>query len=292
MIAKSVDGISFSLQEDHPFEWLAPLGRVFRVFDLQDSGNLSFGVEDGERRLFVKYAGARTVRCSGEPEEAVRRLKQAVQVYRELSHPSLVRLVTDLEMPGGYAAVFEWFPGENLYIRAPLPEELDSGEDPPFWRFRRLDLEHKLNALDTVYAFHTYVEEKGYAAVDFYDGSLLYDFGTHRLMVCDIDHYQPMPLINTMGRMWGSKRFMSPEEFERGAVIDGVTNVYGMGAAAFCLLGGGTDRSFGSWEAGERLYRVAARAVQEERQMRYGSVKDYALAWSEARREAEAEWKR
>jgi serine/threonine protein kinase, bacterial len=41
-----------------------------------------------------------------------------------------------------------------------------------------------------------------------------------------------------MGRLWGSSRFMSPEEFGLGAKIDERTNVFNMGAIAFGLLGG------------------------------------------------------
>jgi serine/threonine-protein kinase len=54
------DGVTFGLKEDHPFDWLRDLGYVFRVFDKQDSGNLSFGIEKKGQRYFVKYAGAST----------------------------------------------------------------------------------------------------------------------------------------------------------------------------------------------------------------------------------------
>ena len=62
-----------------------------------------------------------------------------------------------------------------------------------------------------------------------------------------------------MGRLWGSSRFMSPEEFELNATIDERTNVFNMGAMAFSLLGGEKDRSFIKWEASKELYEVAYR---------------------------------
>lgn len=37
--------ITFQLKEHHNFDWLLKLGTVFAVFDQQDSGNISFGVE-------------------------------------------------------------------------------------------------------------------------------------------------------------------------------------------------------------------------------------------------------
>lgn len=67
-----IDGVSFVLKESHSFDWLQPLGTVFRVFDQQDSGNLSFGIvqKDG-KRLFVKYAGAHTIHANhtGSPRK-------------------------------------------------------------------------------------------------------------------------------------------------------------------------------------------------------------------------------
>jgi serine/threonine-protein kinase len=48
--------------------------------------------------------------------------------------------------------------------------------------------------------------------------------------------------------MWGSSRFMSPEEFELGATIDGSTNVFTMGAVSFELLGNNYNRSIEEWK--------------------------------------------
>ncbi len=75
---------------------------------------------------------------------------------------------------------------------------------------------------------------------------------------------------------------MAPEEFELGAAIDGRTNVYNLGATAFALLGGETDRSFSKWAAGEALYQVAMKAVQANRMERYESIAEFQQAWKEA----------
>ncbi len=37
-IVKQIDGIKFALLENHDFGWLSKLGRVFKVFDQNDSG--------------------------------------------------------------------------------------------------------------------------------------------------------------------------------------------------------------------------------------------------------------
>jgi serine/threonine-protein kinase len=75
---------------------------------------------------------------------------------------------------------------------------------------------------------------------------------------------------------------MSPEEFTLGAEIDEVTNVFNMGATAFYLLGGERDRSLAKWEAGEQLYKVAAKAVAPDRDSRYSSLAEFYEAWTRA----------
>lgn len=278
-----IDEVSFQLKKPHPLEWLSAWGKVFAVFDKQDSGNLSFGVEKDGVRRFIKYAGAATTEFEGEPAEAILRLKQAVQVYEDLDHPSLVRLLSHFEAGPGYAAVFEWFDGESLHPHWAFPPPAKY-EDPrsPFYRYRRLPLEKRLASYRAILDFHVHVEEKGYIAVDFYDGSVLYDFAADTTKICDIDLYQKAPFENRMGRLWGSSRFMSPEEFEYGAAIDGVTNVYNMGATAFFIFGGELDRSYDQWDAGRSLYDIALKAVHAERAGRYASVADFASAWDKA----------
>lgn len=91
-----------------------------------------------------------------------------------------------------------------------------------------------------------YVNLQGYVALDFYDGSILYDFENERTTICDIDLFRKKPCINDMGRMWGSSKFMSLEEIQLEAEIDEVTNVYTLGAFAFALFGS-YDRSYDKW---------------------------------------------
>ena len=128
--------------------------------------------------------------------------------------------------------------------------------------------------------FHQSVIRRGYLPVDFYDGSILYDFGAEKTVLCDIDFYQKRPLLNRMGRMWGSSRFMSPEEFTLGAEIDEVTAVFLMGATAFALFGGELDRSREKWTLDAQKYAAALRAVSEKREERFQSLREFAAAWN------------
>ncbi|MDP9701390.1 serine/threonine-protein kinase [Paenibacillus intestini] len=284
-VVHEIDGVSFMLKEKHAFDWLTPLGTVFCVFDQQDSGNISFGLvqEDGQKQ-FVKYAGARTLQANdmADPEEAIRHLQSSVLIYEDLAHDSLIRLIDHFATDNGYACVFDWVEGECLHSHWSFPPPAKY-EDPrsPYVQFRQLPVQTRIQAMERILDFHIEAERKGYVAVDFYDGSLIYDFATDEIHICDIDLYRAGTFTNTMGRMWGSSRFMSPEEFELGASIDAVTNVFNMGAMAFALLGGELDRSQERWDAGEALYEVALRAVNPDRFQRFTSVADLCLAWKE-----------
>ncbi|MBO2942631.1 hypothetical protein JJQ72_01355 [Paenibacillus sp. F411] len=46
----------------------------------------------------------------------------------------------------------------------------------PFYRYKHLTVEQRVQSLEAIFNFHMYVEEKGYVAIDFYDGSIHYDF--------------------------------------------------------------------------------------------------------------------
>ncbi|GAF11121.1 pkinase [Bacillus sp. JCM 19046] len=275
--------VTFELKEPHQFDWLTPMGEVFTVFDQQDSGNLSFGVERDGVKTFVKYAGAKPTEFTGKPEKAVAQLKQAALIYEELQHPNLIRMLDHFETEQGYVLVFEWFDGECLHSHWSYPPPLKyTHPKSPTYRYKQLPIEQRLTSFDAIVEFYQHVERKNYVAVDFYDGSILYDFLNDRTRICDIDYFQKKPFFNSIGRLWGSSRFMAPEEFELGAEIDGRTNVYNLGATAFALLGGETDRSFSKWAAGEALYQVAMRAVQAERMERYGLIAEFQMAWKEA----------
>jgi serine/threonine-protein kinase len=279
-----LDNVTFQLQEWHDFEWLRGMGRVFSVFDQQDSGNISFGFEKDGVSRFVKYAGAKPLHYAGSEKEAVERLKQSVSVNADLANRHLVRMLDHFgTAAGGHAAVFEWFEGECLHPHWSFPPPAKY-VDPrsPYFRFRQLPAPRRLHALRTIFLFHLHVEAQGYAAVDFYDGSILYDFAANETKICDVDLYSKQPFVNTMGRMWGSTRFMAPEEFEHGAVIDERTNVFRMGAVAFALAGGELDRSFDKWDAGPERYEVALRAVEPSKADRFSSVAEFYEAWESA----------
>lgn len=179
--------------------------------------------------------------------------------------------------------MFDWVEGTGLNPREHFPpSQKYTNPNSPFKQFKDLSVELRLSAYRRILDFHEFVEDSGYVAVDFYDGSIVYDFDRAALTICDVDHYRPKPYENRMGRMWGSSRFMSPEEFELGAPIDERTIVYCMGATAFCLLGSDRDRAARWWDADERLFRIATKAVAEEPSLRFQSVSRYNDEWKSA----------
>lgn len=277
----TLNKVNFQLQEEHNFDWLKQFGTVFCVFDQQDSGNISFGVEDENQKYFIKYAGAKPIDFKGDSKDAVERLKNAIPVYQSLEHPHLIKLMDYFATEKGYAAVFRWFEGECLHSHWSFGGAAKyTHPKSPYYRFKNLELEKRLKALDIIFSFHAYVESKKYVAIDFYDGSILYDFRNDETKICDIDFYRKSPSINEIGKnFWGSDRSKAPEEYELGSPIDSITNVFNLGAIVFGLIGGETDRSFSKWDADHELYEVVIKAVKKDRNKRYSTIKEFYEAW-------------
>ena len=271
MVEQQLDGIAFCLKEPFDFGFVSRWGRVFQVFDDQDSGNICFGTEQNGERFFLKFAGAPTARYQGDPADAVERLRYAAGVYRDLKHPALIELLNTVETEGGFLTVFRWTDGVCMGKQYPESRK----------QFFTLPMEKREQVFADILDFHLMAAARGYVAVDFYDGSILYDFKQQKTVLCDIDLYQKRPFVNEMGRLWGSSRFMSPEEWEKGAEIDEISNVFLMGSVAFALFGGELDHAREKWMLDDRRYEVALRAVSPLRAQRFASLKELQAAWRE-----------
>ncbi len=278
-----IDGVGYYLDEDRDFSFLSKYGKVFYIFDGNDSGNISFGLENENNRFFVKVAGAKTINLNNTPSEAIKSLKSAIQVYTNLKHPFLIEMIEHYYVDDLYVAVFKWVDGECLHDHWNFVWRPRNHPDSPYSRFKSLSLDMHMKCFDTVCSFFEYTAKSGYAAIDFYDGSIMYDFENDKITICDIDYYVKSPYINKVGRMWGSPRFMSPEEFEMGAVIDEVTNVFTLGSIAFLFCGNEINKELCEWKASHKLYNVALKAVNADRNKRYQSISDFIVAWNNAK---------
>ena len=200
---------------------------------------MSFGVAAAGARYFVKTAGdpAGPERHAGAHGRRVARLENAERLARGVSHPALTQLVTSIESAWGRMLVYRWVDGENLYVPGPLRSTPDSAAQ----RFRSLPPAVRIAAVRSIIDLHLALTGQGWVAGDFYDGCLIYDFDGGTLRVCDLDHYRSGPYRNTVGRMPGSTRFMAPEEFEKGQVIDERTTVFTLGRTAAIFLDDWSD---------------------------------------------------
>jgi serine/threonine-protein kinase len=297
LVTQELDGISFEMKEAHNFSFLREYGRVFTVFSRNDSGNISFGTDDGERKCFIKVAGTKTAESIITPEEAIGNLKKAVVLYLALSHPRLIQLVEHFEYDDVYVAVFQWVDADCLFdywnfeTYAKNPSLI-----PPRERFKALPYKKKLAAFGVMFEFLCFVESMNYIAVDFYDGSILYDFDRDAVTICDIDFFRKAPSTNDIGEaFWGTKRLKAPEEYILSAVIDSVTNVFTLGALLLHFFGtyseGEVERMYKTnmfapcrletWELSEALYQIVCKAVSPERSKRYDSMKNFYEKWKQ-----------
>lgn len=267
-----IDNVPYKLKAPFDMSFIQQYGKVFKIYDDQDSGNICFGAQNCKNRYFIKFAGAPTEQYLGITEDAITRLKTTVPVYQDLAHPYLIKFVKAEEIGGGFAVIFEWADGECMGRMYPLSRQ----------KFLQMPYSTRLDVFDDILSFHAHVIDKGYIAIDFYDGSIMYDFAAKKTVICDIDFYSKMPCTNNMGRMWGSSRFMSPEEFELGATLDEIANVYLMGATAFALFGD-YDRRLERWQLSEKLFKIALKAVSDERNQRQQSIQQFIEEWNEAK---------
>ena len=268
-----IDGIPYHVWEEPDLTWLKAYGTVFLVLDQRLTGNLCFGVEGPYGRLFIKYAGARTVNFRGHPTDAIFTLHEAMPLY-ERSHPALIRLLAHGEAGDGYAAVFEWRDAMPLSGHFKYYSVRD--------QLRRLPLVNTLTMLDNIIDLHAVLANDGIIASDFHDGHVLIDFGRNEAVVCDINLYRRKPAFNDKGTMPGSYRFMAPEESELNAALDETTTLYNLGALAFAIFGDNENRTIKKWVGPMPLFEVASRATKKNKADRYPSMRAFQEAWREA----------
>lgn len=298
MTINTIDNISFKLNKQHDFSWLKKYGNAFWGLDETGSGCICVGMEKEDERYFCKIAGVDTLEAEVSPRESVATLKNAVQIYKDLEHPNLIKLVEAYAYQELYIAVFRWAEGDCLFDHWNFEDyEKDSSLKSPKQRLKELPMRKKLDMAEVLFSFLQHVQDRGYVAVDFYDGSIMYDFATDKTTICDIDFFRKAPVINDMGADWfGTKRLKAPEEYMEGAVIDEQTNLFTLGALIFELFGTFTGEEIGqrymqnrfmpctlsNWQLNEESYRVVSKAVARDRHQRYTTIREFEDAWKEA----------
>ncbi len=251
-----------------PAAFLASHAVVFAVFDsaTQDSGNLSYGARIGTDRFFVKTAGSpQDARPFLSHDGRTELLRNAVRIARSVSDAALPALRNVIESTEGPLLIYDWADGELIGT----PSSRRSDPASAFARFLALPWQERAAALDVIFRLHVKLSESGRIACDFYDGCFIYDFGRRRMHMVDLDNYRDAPFTNHMGRMFGSTRFMAPEEHLLGARIDQRTTVLAFGRTLQQFLPSAPAD-------------LALRACETDPDHRFASVRDFYQAWGTA----------
>jgi len=273
MVVQTIDGVSFQMKEAYDFSFISKYGKVFRVFDNSYSGAICFGVEQAGKRYFLKFVGAKTWRANCQNiEDIIMMLKISVPKYKDLKHPLLVNQIDAEEIGGGFMAVYDWFDGEGCGYMHPEMQE----------KFLALPNQEKLRVFEGILEFHAHVIERGYIAIDFNNGSTLYNFDNGKFAFCDIDFYAKHSQISGWSGIWGDPSLKSPEECRGYSVISEVSNVYTMGATAFYFFAEDDKDSRAKWTLSDELYAVAKKAISEQRSLRQQTIKALIHDWKAA----------
>ena len=272
--------------DQDPATYVRECSTVLREFNhlSQDSGNVSWLVESAGQHLFVKTPGTPGPPVPDAPVPyldhagRVRLLRNAVDLARSCDHPALPALLNVIESPMGPALVYEAACGDPIRV----PSEQRGDPTSSYQRLAHLPASALFGLFDTLIDVHVALAAAGWVAGDLYDGCLIVDFRVPSLSVIDLDSYRRGPTINDMGRMFGSTRFMAPEEFELGAQIDERTTVFTLGRIVWHFATRLTeDPAEFCGTAG--LANVIQKACEPFPADRHASVADLASAWNGVR---------
>lgn len=120
-----------SLYDGNITTLLMEAGQICKVFNQQDSGCISYGIEAMGQRWFVKYA---------KRAEAIAFMQNAERIHRAVAHPRLPKLLNSIHTSEGFALVYEWVDGEVLGTPEFPGKEGRSSPQSPHYRFRRVCL--------------------------------------------------------------------------------------------------------------------------------------------------------
>lgn len=234
---------------------------AFAVFDQQDSGCVSYGIELDDQRVFIKVAVT---------DAAHESLGRAIAFHEAVRHPAIVRPIDVVDTRERRQLVYPWVD------RAVLNHATTAGSNRSgLERFVARDPDEIRAAIEAILEAHLTIAARGFVSVDFYDGCFLYDFDHSRMHLIDLDEYRPGPFAVSAERLPGSTRYMAPEELTRGATIDERTTVFHLGRMIAELLGP-TGLSTSELD-------VARRATHVHPEQRFPDVEHMTSAWHNTR---------
>lgn len=287
MIIQQIDNVTYKLREKQDFSWLKQYGKVFSVVDETGSGCICFGIRKDNKEFFYKIAGAKTVESELSEKESIELLKHSIQIYKDLSHENLIKLVDDFEYKEFYIAVFEYANGDCLFDHWNFEKyKQDPTIITPKQRFNSLPKEKKLDVVYKLFSFFINTIDKGYLAVDFYDSSIIYNFEDDTVSFCDIDLFRKAPTFNDRGvDYYGTKRLKAPEENVLNATIDERTNELTLAAIIFDMFSNVSNTNlrkekgifipndYSEFELSKETYDVLIKATSYNPDDRYQTIR-------------------
>ena len=296
VVIQQIDNVTYKLREKQDFSWLKQFGEVFSVVDETGSGCICFGIRKDNKDYFYKIAGAKTVESELSESESISLLKHSIQIYKDLSHENLIKLVDDFEYNEFYIAVFEYAYGECLFDHWNFEKyKKDPSIVTPKQRFNSLSKEKKLDVVSKLFSFFINTIDKGYLAVDFYDSSIIYNFDDESVSFCDIDLFRKAPTINDKGiDYYGTKRLKAPEENVLNAVIDERTNELTLAAIIFDMFSNVSNtklrkekgmfipNDFQEFELSKDVYDVLIKATSYNPDNRYPTIRKFKEEFNKA----------
>ena len=143
-----LDYVTFALLEPHDFSWLRRLGAVFLRLSRAGFRQPTVRRRTGRDQTLCQICGC--------PDDGVRRYaggggRQAAAGGRgllALAHPALIGMNEVLELPNGFACVFDWFDGKGLHDLSEICRGIDKETDPRsgYYRYRHLPLQKRLRS--------------------------------------------------------------------------------------------------------------------------------------------------
>lgn len=263
-------------------KFVGSCGTIINTFDhTQGSGNVSWIVATEEGDFFAKSAGTTAPPAPGQPVPyfdhagRVLLLRNAVEVATSCDHRALARLRNVVETGDGPVLVYDRAPGELIGT----PREHRDDPASPYRRFAALPADRHVPVILDLFDAHAALAVAGWIACDLYDGCLIVDFSTDQLTLIDLDTYVRGPFVNEMGRMFGSDRYMAPEEHVLGATIDQRTTVFTLGRLAL-HLGTGTTDDPTRYVGGANRAAVLVQATSPDPEDRHPDVATLAAAYA------------
>ena len=142
--------IGHSWIEQSPEQFLCSIGTIVAQFDAatQDSGTISYVVQVGDARWFVKTAGVADDPAPLLPHgQRVALLRNAVRLHRSVAHPALPKLHHVIESSAGPLLIYQWCSGDLLGV----PRQFRDDPASAYQRFRSLPAATILAALHSLF---------------------------------------------------------------------------------------------------------------------------------------------